>query len=343
MKRTGGIAMKTWRLVCSLLLAAILTGSAHAVIIKLGTIAPLRSPWVKELKLLGAEWAKITNGAVTVKIYAGGIAGSEDDMVRKIRMGILGGAVFTNIGITHIHPDVYALNIPFFLDSEEELDYILANMKPYFEKEIENKGFKVIAWSKAGWIYFFSKHPVLYPQDLKKHKLSFSTGSPEWEQAWKQSGFHVVPNELKDLMMALQSGMVDAFYLSPLLAASGQYFPAAPNMCPLKIAPLMGGMVFSKKIWDRIPGQYKEKMLALAREMANRLYQETIELEKEAVEEMKKHGLKINPVPADALAKWRASSSKGMDALIDKAFSNDVYERLKKHLEEFRQKRPDKD
>jgi len=319
-----------------LIMIMILTDCLRALTIKIGTIAPLRSPWVKELKMMGVEWEKITNGKVTIKIFAGGIAGGEEDMVRKIRLGALGGAVFTNIGINNIYPDSNVLNIPFLFNSEKELDYVLDKMKPTFEAEIEKKGFKVVAYTKAGWIYFFSKKPVAYPEDLRKHKLSFSTGARVWEEAWKKAGFQIIPSELKDLMMALQSGMVNAFYLHPLLAASGQYFALAPNMLPLKIAPLVGGMVFSDQVWKRVPEQYKKEMLAVVDRMVERLYQETIKLEKEAIEEMKKHKLVINPVPPDALERWRAASDKSMDVLLGKAFSKDVYDQVMRHLNDFR-------
>ncbi len=320
----------------SLIVMMIFTDCLPALTIKIGTIAPLRSPWVKELKKVGVEWARITNEKVNIKLYAGGIAGGEEDMVRKIRMGTLGGAVFTNIGINNIYPDSNVLNIPFLFNSEKELDYILEKMKTTFEAEIEKKGFKVIAYTKAGWIYFFSKKPVTYPEDLRKHKLSFSTGAQVWEEAWKKSGYQVIPSELKDLMIALQSGMVNAFYLHPLIAASGQYFALAPNMLPMKVAPLVGGVVFSKKVWDEVPDQYKDQMLAVVDGMIDRLYQETIELEKEAIEEMKKHKLIINPVPPDALEKWRAVSDKGLDVLLDRSFSKKIYDQVIQHLNDFR-------
>lgn len=320
----------------SLLVLVFFTGHAYALTIKLGTIVPLRSPWVKELKKLGLEWSRITNGEVKIKIFAGGIAGDEKDMVRKIRMGTLGGAVFTNRGITNIYPDAYVLNIPFFIDSEEEFDYVLEKMSPFFEKEIEKKGFKLLVWAKAGWIHFFSKKPIFYPEDMKKHKLSFTTDAADMERAWKKSGYHVVPGELKDLMMGLQSGMVDAFYLPPLMAASGQYFPLAPNMCSLPVTPLLGGLVISGKMWKRVPDKYKDQMIAVAETMVANLYKETVKLEKEAIEEMKKHKMVINTPPPDALAKWKAASDKGMDVLIGKAFSKEIYDRLVQLVTEYR-------
>lgn len=311
---------------------------AHSLIIKIGSVAPDRSPWDKALEELAREWKKITGGKVQLKIFPGGIAGTEEDMIRKIRMGILGGAAFTNRGFTKLHPDVYSLNIPFLITQEDEFDYILAKMMPTFEKRIEEKGYKVVIWSKVGWVHFFTKKPVRYPKDMKKHKISFTTGEPRMEQAWKKSGYHVVPGQLKDLMMSLQSGMVTAFYLPPLLAGSGQYFPLAPYMCSQRIAPLIGGIVLSGKTWKRIPEQYKEKMMEFAVKLSKDLYKKTVELEKETIETMIEHDLKIIDIPPDALEKWREAADKGMDELIGKTFSKEIYNRLLQHLEEFREK-----
>jgi len=317
--------------------AALLAGHLQAaVVVKIGTIVPLRSPWMDELRKMDVEWRRITKDEVSLKIYAGGIAGSEEDMVRKIRMGILGGAVFTNLGITNIYPDAFVLNIPFFIDSDKEMDYVMERMTPIFEKEIEKRGFKMILWSRAGWLNFFSKNPIIYPDDLKKHKLSFTTGAPEMEQAWKKSGFQVVPNELKDVMMGLQSGMITAFYLPPMMAAAGQYFGLAPHMCSLKIAPMVGGFLISKKIWDEIPDKYKSEMVAVAKKMADNLFQKTEELEKEAMTEMIKNGLIVNQTPPDAVAKWRAAADKGLGELIGKAFSKEIYDTLLKYIDEYR-------
>jgi TRAP-type C4-dicarboxylate transport system substrate-binding protein len=325
-------------LILLLIIASVLTLPVYSLTIKIGSIAPARSPWDKALRELGREWAKITEGQVKLKIYPGGIAGNQDDMIRKMRMGILGGALMVNRGLTKLYPDVYALNIPFLITTEDELNYVLDKLKPIYEKGIEEKGFKVIIWSLAGFVHFFTKEPVRYPEDMKKHKLSFTTNEPEMEQAWKKSGYHVVPNDLNDLMMALQSGMVNAFYLPPLVAGSGQYFPLAPNMCSQRIAPLVGGIVLTKSIWEKIPEKYKKEMMDVCIRLTERLHKKTVELEKEAIEEMIKHGLKIIDFPPGAMEKWREASDKGMHELIGKVFSKEIYDLLLHYLEEFRKK-----
>lgn len=320
-----------------------LSGFLQSTTIKIGSIAPKRSPWDDALRILNQKWQEITHGEVELQIYPGGIAGNEADTLRKMRMGILGGGVFTNRGLTKIYSDIYVLNIPFLISSHQELDYVLKKMKPAFEKEIEKNGFKIIIWSTVGWVHIFSKNRVLYPEDLKKHKLSFTTGEPELEQAWKRSGYHIVPNDLKDLMMGLQSGMVDSFYLTPLMAASGQYFPLAPNMCSLKIAPVVGGIVLTQKVWDRVPDKYKEEMLKATQDISEQLSTDRTKLEEEAIETMKENGLIINEVPQESLIHWEKTAEKGIAVLVDNVFSNEIYNEVKQHLNDYHKLNEKKD
>lgn len=314
----------------------IVSGPLFSVTIKIGSIAPAKSPWDKALRELGREWKSISGGEIKVKIYPGGIAGSEEDMIRKMKVGTLGGAVFTNRGLTKIYSDFYVLNLPFTFDSEKEFLHVAGKMNPIFEKGIEEKGYKVVIWSMAGWIHFFGKNKIEYPKDLKKHKLSFTTGEPELEQVWKKSGYQVIPNDMSDLMMGLQSGMVNSFYLPPLVAASGQYFPLAPHMLSMKIAPIYGGIVVSKKIWNKIPEKFKPKLMALAQKLSIDLKNKTASLEQEAIETMKKHGLIIHSLPDDGMVKWRAAVEKGFSSLINKVFSKQIYDKMTEYLNNFR-------
>lgn len=305
--------------------------------IKIGSIAPLRSPWGKALKRLSSEWSKISKGRIKLKIYAGGIVGTEEDMIRKMRVGLLGGAAFSNIGLTILYPDIYVLNIPFLIQTDEELDYVMTRMIPRFEQEIEKKGYRVIVWSTVGWLHFFGKKKVGTPQDLSKLKISFQ-GSPMEEQAWKDMGFHVIQTEVKDLLMSLQTGMVTAFYLPPLLAGTGQYFAIAPYMLDFKIAPLFGGIVLKEETWNKIPKILHAPLQKSARKITTDLYKEVSSIERNAIEKMQTHGLILHTSTEEVKKIWRETSAKGMGALIGKAFSKEIYDLLISIITEYRQK-----
>jgi TRAP-type C4-dicarboxylate transport system substrate-binding protein len=103
----------------------------------------------------------------------------------------------------------------------------------------------------------------------------------EMEKAWRDAGYNVVPVDVKDQKMALQSGMANAFFLSPLVATTAQYFTVAPNMCSLKVVPLIVGIVVTDRTWETIPDRHKEALLRSAREVVRGLCAEVKRKERE--------------------------------------------------------------
>ena len=307
--------------------------------IKIGSIAPELSPWDKTLRKLNREWIKITQGKVRIKIFSGEIFGNEKDMIKGMEEGRLNGTALSNIGLCHLYKDAFVLNIPFLFRSDDEFEYIFKKMRPGFEKGIEAKGYKVILWSFNGWLNYFSKKPIFYPEDLKAHTMGMIAENPELEKAWQDAGYNVVWTDFKDLGTALQSGMVDAFYLPPIIAALGQYFNHASNMSSLKIVPLIGVFVLSEKTWETIPEKHKAPLLKIAGEIGDELYPEVIKLEKDSIKEMEEEDLIVNRLPADALKKWQEVSRQTTKPLIGKSFSKKTYDLLKKYLKEYRESR----
>ncbi len=332
--------MKIGRVILLFILSVlILPGSVYTLTIKIGSAARAQSPWGKALQELGREWKKISRGKVQIEIYTGELVGSENDMIREMYKGTLGGAAFFGSGMPQICPETYVFSIPLLLTSKNEHDFVFNKIKPFFEREIEKKGLKLITWSLSGWVRLFSKHPVFYPEDLKKHKLSLNTFNPAIDQAWRNIGFQIVPTDLKDLMMALQSGMVDAFFLSPLEANASKYFTMAPNMCAIKADKEYWCIVLTKETWEEVPDQYKDQMEETAQKLSKDLYEKVIKLENEAVEKMEEQDLIINKVPADALEKWQDVLGKGLDKLTEKNSSlKKAFHRIKQYLKEYRER-----
>jgi TRAP-type C4-dicarboxylate transport system substrate-binding protein len=309
--------------------------------IRIGSVARTGSQWDQTLKKLQKEWKEITRGEVIVQVKNGEFMGSDYDMIQDMHSGELEGAAFFNRGLPRICPGVYMFTVPLIIDSEEEHDYVFNLMKQAFEKRIEAKGFKVVTWSLSGWLKLFSKHPVFYPQDLQKHNLSLTTWNLDIEEGWRDLGFHVVPTDFKDLKMALQSGMVDAFFLSPLEAKDGEYFTLAPNMCTKTSGPEYWCIVLTAETWTKIPGQYKKQMVETAQNLSKDLYEKVIRLENEAVEKMEEQDLIINKLPADALEKWQAVVGIGLDTLMKKnSLLKKAFHRMRQYLTEYREKHP---
>jgi TRAP-type C4-dicarboxylate transport system substrate-binding protein len=305
-------------------------------VIKIASIAPGRSPWDKALQQVANDWERLSNGTVQVKIYPGSIAGGEQDVIRKMRLGVVQGGVFSNMGMAKIDHSLTVLCIPFLFHTRDEFNAVFERMKPTFEKIIEDKGFKVVLWTLAGWVNFFSKSQVVDPDDLKKLKISVTADFPEVEQVWKHMGYEVVTGNDNDLMIQLQSGAVTALYLPALVAGSGQFFALAPHMFSPSLAPLVGGLLLSDKAWASIPAELHQPFLEAVANAAKGLYDETVSLEADAVKMMKDNGLVVHDPPAAALVKWREAADQAVSGLLGTVFSKEIYDQITGYVQQYR-------
>ena len=310
--------------------------SAAGLTLKIGSSAPAGTAWDDALQQIAAEWAEISGGRVRLSIYPGGVAGTEGDMIRKMRIGQLQGAALSGIGLTKISRNLLILSLPRFVRSEDELDYLLNNHGDVFEGLLEEKGFSLIAWQMAGWVNFFSREQVRLPRDLKAQKLSVTAETADLEEAWKKSGFRVVPLDTQNIMTGLQTGMIDAFYNPPVMAASYQWFALAPNMCSLKISPLLGGFIIDSRAWERIPEDLREELIAAARRIGEPLYDEIIRLEKRAIGVMENNGLTVQNLTEQETVQWEEAFRKGYDTLVGDIIDEELFREIDTALESYR-------
>ena len=323
---------RTWCVIAALVLLA---GGAWSLTIKMGSLAPGSSPWDLGLKRIAAEWSRLSGGTVKVQMYGGGIAGDEPDMIRKIRIGQLQGATITVSGLQGIFNGVKTLSYPLLVQNDEELWYVLGKMKPFFEKEIEKRGFKIVLWSPGGWVYFFSRHPVVRPDDLKKQKLWVWSGDPDEIQAYQSIGFQTVTLASTDLMTSLQGGMVDTLVTSPLVAASSQWFGIAGNMCSLRLGPLWGAAIVSTKTWNEVPADLRPKLIEAAQKIIDSIGPDLVKADSDAITVMQKYGLKINQVSPQVRQEWADLMDRVFRGLVGKIYDRESYEMATKYLGEY--------
>ncbi|OGQ78605.1 MAG: hypothetical protein A3F90_05455 [Deltaproteobacteria bacterium RIFCSPLOWO2_12_FULL_60_19] len=310
---------------------------APAQTIKLGTVAPEGSPWHLMLREMGEAWAKASDGKIQLRIYAGGAAGDEPDTVRKIRVGQLHAGMLTNQGLTQIVPDVQALQMPLMLTSNDELDYVKDRIAPKLDQLFESKGFKVLSWGEAGWIYFFTQKPVVRPEDLKPLRIFAWAGDDTTVvDAWKDAGYHAVPIPMTEILTGLQSGLINAFVAPPMTALAFQWFGLAKNMTDLKWLPLLGATVVSAKMWQAIPENLRPIFLQSARQASLRYKPDVRKLNDESVEVMKKHGLVVHKVPPEVIADWEQRARAGSRRLIGKSVSAQMVAEVERLRNEYR-------
>src|SRR6266581_2827662 len=269
------------------------SAAQDTLIVKLGTSAPEGSSWDQIIQEMGERWKQAPGGGVLLRIYPGGVLGDEPDLVRKMRVGQIQAAALTAVGLSNIDESVAALQIPMMFRSYAELDYVRERLRPILEKRLLEKDFVVLNWGDAGWVMFFAKEPFTTPDDLKKMRLFAWAGDNDAVELWKAAGFHPVPLPSTEILTGLQTGLINAFDTTPLLALSSQWFALAPHMLDLKWAPLLGATVVTRKVWEKVPREARPALLKSAAEAGERLKADIRQANVKAIEAMKDHGLKI--------------------------------------------------
>ena len=330
--------MKVFRIVFALALF-VLAGPVFAqrtVTIKMASPVPENTPWGYFFNQLAADWRRITNGEVELIVYHNGVAGSEKEVVRNLRVNQIQAAVLSTYGLYEISPEVMTLSCPFMIRDDDELDLVLAGLKDELEEKINGKGYFTIAWARVGWVKFFSKQPVFVPADLKRQKLGTNADQAEMNEIFRTMGFQMVPVARNDILIALNSSMVDAVFQSPVAVGSTQIFGLAKNMASINIAPFIGAVVFNRRSWRAIPEKYKPEMIASVRKNEADLDKAIREMEDDMIKTMENYGLRVNQLSPQQEQLWYDEIGKSMPSLIGSMFDRGVYGRIETILRNHR-------
>jgi len=311
-----------------------------ATVIKLATLVPDGSVWDRALRGAGAEWSQATQGRVSLRIYPGGVAGDEPDVVRKMRIGQVQAAALTVAGLAEIDPAFKVFGIPMFFDSYPELRAVLDVMTPTLKQRLEAKGFVLLNWGHGGWIHVFGKQPLSTTTDLKKMKLWVGIGDDDMVGLWKKNGFQPVSIAATDILTGLQSGMLEAIYTTPLAALSLQWFRTTPYMSQVGLAPLVGGTVITKAAWAKLSDADKQVILASCRKVEQRLEADVPKQDDDSIAEMQKRGLKISTSTPAQAAEWRKEAEQFAAQMRGTIIAADVMDMARKARDDFRAKNP---
>ncbi len=304
--------------------------------IRMGTLAPKGSSWHKLLQEMGFRWKQATGGEVELTIYAGGVVGGEEEMIRKMRIGQLQAAAISNAGLAEVERAAYGLMIPMMFESYEEWDYVRQRVDPDLEAKLEDKGFQVLTWSDVGWVYFFTREPLQTPEQLRQRRMGASPTETATVDIMKWAGLNPVPITIADTATGLQTGLIDTIYIPLIFAQGSQLYRDARNMTDLKWVPLQGALVMHEKGFQRIPVEHRPKILEIAREIGERLREQTRDQEAEALETMKQRGLQIWPVDDATLQRWRELAVKAYPKIRDQLVSPEMFDKVERLRNEFR-------
>ena len=315
------------------------TSQAEVLEVRIASPLPRESPWGRTLDRIAAEWARVTNNQVRMRVLHGGTEGGEARMHLSLASNAIQAAVFTSIGLNAINPSIITVSAPFLIRNEAELTEVMRVVQGDLESRLNSGDYFIVAWSKAGFVNIFSRDPVLTPEDLRRQRIASSEETAEMNAVFRAMGFQVVEADLTDMGTRLATGQVSAMYQQPAAVAAFQLHSYMRNMLSMNIAPILGGIVINQVTWRRIGAmnpRYQQELIRVTRQLADELDRTMQRTVSDATRAMERDGLRVNRPSQAQEQLWFNEMDRAIPSLMGSVYDRELYQRINDVLVRFR-------
>jgi TRAP-type C4-dicarboxylate transport system substrate-binding protein len=303
--------------------------------IRMATIAPKSSKPMRILRAWENTVAEKTGQRVKFRFYAGGIAGDERDVLRKMQVSQIDATTLTSVGLGQIVRSASVLQMPGMFKSYKELGAVRSAMDAEWRKSFDDAGYQLLGWFDIGFGRVFSQQPIARPSDLKKTRPWVWRDDPVFPELMRIVGAVGIPLALPEVFPALQTKMVDTVIASPVAALGLQWFNNVQYVTKQADIALVGATLVTNKLFKSMPPDVQEVLLETGRQ-AHQKALELVEAEEvTAYNELKAHGIKEVDTAPHA-AEWNKSYDELRAKLTGKLFTADLVERVQKAAESAR-------
>jgi TRAP-type C4-dicarboxylate transport system substrate-binding protein len=318
------------------LLILVTQASAQEFTIKFATLAPEGSTWITVMKEYDQAIRKESGGRLGFKIYAGGVAGDEKDVLRKIRLGQFQSAGITGVGIGEIAKSARILDAPFLFKNHDEVDYIVDQYDAEFRKEFENGGYVLLGWAEVGFVYVFTNTPVTKVEDMRNVKMWQWEGDPVAEATFKAFGINPIQLSITDVLTSLQTGLINGMYTSPLAGVSLQWYTATKYMLDYPLTNASGAVVIAKRDFDKMPPDIQEILLRNGKQLMRKLTELSRKDNTKSLDVLKKSKIIFTKPDASELGRYEEIGKNARRLMVGKLYSEDLLNRVEKSVADFR-------
>jgi len=228
------------------------------------------------------------------------------------------------------------LQIPFLFQNYGEVDATLKKMDSFFRKGLDDNGYVLLGWSEAGFLYLMSTVTISSLADLKKAKVWIWEDSPMSKSIFDEAGLKAIPLTIPDVLVGLQTGLVQVVYSPPTGAITLQWFTKIKYLTDVPLIYLAGGVIVKKDIFRQIPQSSQNIILESFQQHLDQLKVITRNENRDAIKVMVKNGVKIITPSKDQTEEFKKLSDKAIGHISGPTFSKKVLDEVTSFLEGYR-------
>lgn len=327
--------MKRFELALLMLLVANVADAATTL--KIATVTPEGSQWMKDMRASADAIRDRTEGRVIIKYYGGGSQGTDSQVLNRIRIGALQGGVFTPSALMEKYGDLGLYGLPMVFDSEHEANYVRDRLDAKIAAGLNAAGFVSFGFATTGFAMIMSNEPVDELADLKGKRVWVPEGDSISKATMDALSVTPIPLPLTDVYTALQTGALDIIGMSPVGAVILQYHTKLKYVTDVPLIYTIGFMVVDKKAFEKISADDQELVREILSELYSRYDVLNLKDDKEAKQALFAAGLTRVVPDAESLAEIRSVLHTSNEQMAGRGvFSAEMYEEMMGYVAQYR-------
>ena len=329
-KKTIGVVILA---ACSMIMAGGVQAEVRSMNLRWATANPAGHP----IPMGGERFAKLVDeksgGKMKVKVFPGGILGSDPQLLSAVQGGTLDFAAM-NSGILQGQVKEFAIvDFPFLFNNANEVDTILdGKVGKMLDAKLPEKGLLNLGYFDLGFRQMTnSKRLIKTADDIVGLKLRVIQ-SPIYIDTFNALGANSVPMPFTEVYTALEQKMIDGQENPFTVIQANKINEVQKYLAVTRHMYNPQSMLMSKKKWDSLNKEEQDIITAAAAEATS--YQRTLSrgAQEVAMNELKK-SMEVSELPPAELAKVRTKLKPVIDkysASVGADFAKVVFDEIEK-------------
>jgi TRAP-type C4-dicarboxylate transport system substrate-binding protein len=304
--------------------------AAETQYIRVAALAPRDSDLAKRFIRIDKALRSTTNNGWAIRLYAGGVAGDEPDVLRKMKVGQMDASNITTTGLSQIVREVAVLDTPGVITNYKQFEAVTSAMRSEWETNFAKVSFKLVAWGESGQYRWFSKSAITRPSDLKNVRPWVWPASWILKEIYHVVGCNGVPLGVPEVYGALQTGMVDTVITTAVALVALQWHANLNHMTSQTFGVLVTALVMNGDKFKALPPEVAALLTKEAEDAAATDRVDTRKADEKAYQNLQKRGYKVDEFGPGGRAEYTAMEKAVREHLVGRLYPQEMLDRVTK-------------
>lgn len=293
------------------------TAAAETTEFKIATISPDGTAWMRDLRrtldLLEAQ----TEGRVKFRLYAGGVMGDDNAVMRKMRARQLHGGIFQTGSLGRFSGAVGLYNLPMFFRDFDEITAVREDIDPLIMASLNEAGLETLGFVGLGFANAMSTKSGTSMADAQRLKV----WSPQGDLGVVRllEAFGIVPIQLSivDVLAGLQTGLIDTVASPPTAAIFLQWHTQLDYILDLPFMYVFSVFALDGKRFAQLSEPDQQLVRQGIKGLLARIEVRNYDDHKNALAALQAQGLEILKPSPEEINEWLTAARSAMSDWVE--------------------------